>query len=40
MEQAAPRAGLLLSSVAPLSAALHWVVCSALPRYLVQCLAI
>jgi len=38
--QISPRAGLLLSSVAPLSAALHWVVSSALPRYLVQGFAI
>ena len=40
MEQIFPRIGLLLSSVAPLSAALHWVVSSALPRYLVHCLPI
>ena len=40
MEQAVPRMGLLRGSIALLSAALHWEVCSALPRYLVQCLAI
>ena len=40
MEQAAPRAGLLRGSIALLSAALHWVVSSAMPRYLVQCHAI
>ena len=33
-----PRTGLLLSSVAPLSATLHRVVRSATPPYLVQCL--
>ena len=35
-----PQSRLFLSGVAPLSAALHWVVSSALPRYLVQCRAI
>ena len=35
-----PQLRLFLSGVAPLSAALHWVVSSALPRYLVQRLAI
>ena len=40
MEQIFPRIGLLLSSVAPLSAALHWVVSSAMLRHLVQCFAI
>ena len=40
MEQIFPHIGLLLSSIAPLSAALHWVVSSALLRYLVQCLVI
>ena len=36
IEQILPRAGLLLISIAPLSAALHWVVGSAMPRYLVH----
>ena len=40
MEQAAPRTGSLRGSIALLSAALHWVASSALPRYLVQCLPI
>ena len=40
MEQIFPRMGLLLSSIAPLSAALHWLARSALLPYLVQCLAI
>lgn len=38
MEQIFPRIGLLLSSVAPLSATVHRVVRSATPPYLVQCL--
>ena len=37
MEQAAPRTGLLLSGIALLTAALHWVVSSATPYYLVHC---
>ena len=40
IEQILPRAGLLLISIAPLSAALHWLARSALLPYLVQCLAI
>ena len=37
MGQALPRVDLLLRSVALLSAALHWVVSSAMPCYLVRC---
>lgn len=37
MEQAAPHMGLLLSGIALLSAALHWIVSSAMPCYLVHC---
>ena len=40
MEQAAPRAGLLRGSIALLSAALHWIVSSAMPCYLVHCCSI
>ena len=37
MEQPMPRMGLLRSGIALLSAALHWIVSSATPRYLVHC---
>ena len=37
MEQTMPRMGLLRGNIALLSAALHWIVSSATPRYLVRC---
>ena len=37
MEQIFPRMGLLLSGIALLSAALHWIVNSAMPCHLVHC---
>ena len=36
MEQAAPRAGLLRGGIALLSAALHWILSSAMPCHLVH----
>ena len=37
MEQHFPRRGLLYIGIALLSAALHWIVGSAMPSYLVHC---